>query len=133
VTTNIVLNLTLVRFLSYRGLALGTSLAALVNAGMLFWILRGRLHGLDGRRITVALLKILAASVVMAMVAWGLEHELSIWWAGHNALHRVVRVGVAVSGGLGTLLIMAKLLRLEEFERAFGRVLGRFAGRSARA
>jgi putative peptidoglycan lipid II flippase len=133
VTTNIILNLTLVRFLSYRGLALGTSLAALVNAGLLFWILRGRLHGLDGRRVTVALVKILAASVVMAIVAWGLEHELSIWWAGHNALHRIVRVGIAVSGGLGTLLIMAKLLRLEEFERAFGRVLGRFMGRSARA
>jgi putative peptidoglycan lipid II flippase len=132
ITTNIILNLTLVRVLSYRGLALGTSLAALVNAGALFWILRDRLHGIEGRRVSVALVKILAASVVMAMVAWGIEHELSIVWAGHNALHRVVRVGVAVSGGLGTLLIMAKLLRLEEFERAFGRVLGRFVGRPAR-
>jgi putative peptidoglycan lipid II flippase len=132
VTTNIVLNLTLVQFLSYRGLALGTSLAALVNAGALFWILRGRLHGLDGRRIALALTKILAASVIMAIVSWGIEHELSIWWAGHNALHRIVRVGLAVSGGLGTLVIMAKLLRLEEFERAFGRVLGRFVGKPTR-
>jgi putative peptidoglycan lipid II flippase len=132
ITTNIVLNLTLVRVLSYRGLALGTSLAALVNAGTLFWLLRGKLHGLDGRRITVALTKILMASVVMAIVAWGIEHELSLWWAGHDAVHRVARVGLAVSGGLGVLLIMAKLLRLEEFERAFGRVFGRLFGKPAR-
>jgi putative peptidoglycan lipid II flippase len=132
IVINIVLNLTLVRVLSFGGLALGTAIAALVNAVTLFWLLRGRLHGIDGRRIAVALAKILVASIMMAIVAWGIEHELSILWAGHRAIQRLVRVGVAVSGGLGTLLIMAKLLRLQEFEYAFGRVFGRLVGRAGR-
>jgi putative peptidoglycan lipid II flippase len=130
IVVNIALNVTLVRFLSFGGLALGTSIAALVNAGLLFWLLRGRLDGIDGRRVSVALLKIVAASIVMAIVAWGIEHELSVLWAGHGAFRRLVRVGLAVSGGLGTLVIMARLLRLEEFDRAFNRVLGRFMRRT---
>jgi putative peptidoglycan lipid II flippase len=132
IVVNIVLNVTLVRVLSFGGLALGTSMAALVNAGTLFWLLRGRLEGIDGRRVTIALVKILAASIVMALVAWGIERELSVWWAGHSAFRRAVRVGLAVSGGLGTLVIMAKVLRLQEFESAFGRVLGRFTRKTAR-
>jgi putative peptidoglycan lipid II flippase len=132
IAVNIVLNLTLVQFFSYRGLALGTSLAALVNAGTLFWLLRGRLNGVDGRRVTVALVKILIASIVMAFVAWGVQHELSILWAGSAAIKRVVRVGLAVSAGLGTLVVMARLLRLEEFDYAFGRVFNRMLGRAAK-
>jgi putative peptidoglycan lipid II flippase len=132
IAINIILNLTLVQFFSYRGLALGTSIAALVNAVTLFWLLRGRLDGVDGRRVAVALGKILAASIVMGIVAWTIEHELSALWVGHRAFQRIIRVGLAVSGGLGTLLLMVKLLRLEEFERAFGRVLGRFVGRPAK-
>src|SRR4029434_6717124 len=65
VTANLILNLTLVRVVGYRGLALGTALAAIFNAGALLWLLRGRLGGLDGRRIAVAVVKILAASVAM--------------------------------------------------------------------
>jgi hypothetical protein len=39
----------------------------------------------------------------------------------------------AVGTGLATLAIAAKLLRLEEFERALGRVLGRFVKRKQSA
>jgi putative peptidoglycan lipid II flippase len=123
IVVNVVLNVTLVRVLSFGGLALGTSIAAIVNAAALFWLLRGRLDGLDGRRVAIAFTKILAASIVMAIVAWTI---------GERAFQRAVRVGLAVGGGLGTLVIMARLLRLEEFERAFGRVFGRFIGRPSR-
>ena len=52
---NLVLNLMLVRVLGFRGLALGTALAAIFNAVALLWLLRGRLDGLDGRRVAIAL------------------------------------------------------------------------------
>ena len=56
IVLNVALNLLLVRTsLSYAGLALGTGIAAIANALMLFWMLRRRLGGLDDRRvITVA-------------------------------------------------------------------------------
>jgi putative peptidoglycan lipid II flippase len=129
IAVNVVLNLTLVRVLGYAGLALGTGLAALVNAGLLFWFLRKRLRGLDGRRVSVSLVKILIASVVMSIASWGTEYGLSQVWAGEDVFHRFVRVMSAVGVGLATLAISAKLLRLDEFERALGRVLGRFVKR----
>jgi putative peptidoglycan lipid II flippase len=120
---------TLVRVMSYPGLALGTGLAALFNAGMLFWLLRRRLDGLDDARVMMAFGKILAASAVMAAAAWGTEHYLSVAWPATHAIARLVRVGLAVSAGLATLALVARLLRLHEFESAFGRVMARLVRR----
>jgi putative peptidoglycan lipid II flippase len=133
IVLNVVLNLLLVRTsLSYAGLALGTGIAALANAAMLFWMLRRRLAGLDDRRVMTALVKVLLASGAMAAVAWGVEHQLALHWAGHEVWRRAIRVGLAISLGLGTLALTARLLRLHEFQVAFGRVWGRVAGRLAR-
>jgi putative peptidoglycan lipid II flippase len=129
IVLNIVLNVTLVRIMSYPGLALGTGLSALFNAGMLFWLLRGRLGGLDERRVLLSLVKILLASTVMAAAAWGVEHGLSLAWPAAHVFARLVRVGLAVGAGLLTLAIAARLLRLHEFETAFGRVMARLTKR----
>lgn len=125
IAANIGLNLALVGPLGYGGLALGTGIASLVNAGLLLWFLRKRLQGIDGRRITIALVKILIASIVMAAIAWGAERTLALTWPGMSIVKRLVRVAVPVGVGLGTLALMAKLLRLAEFERALARVLRR--------
>jgi len=133
IVLNVVLNLLLVRTrLSYAGLALGTGIAAIANALMLFWMLRRRLAGLDDRRVITSLVKVLLASSAMAAIAWGVEHQLALHWAGHEPWRRAVRVGLAISLGLGTLALTARLLRLHEFQVAFGRVWGRVAGRLAR-
>ncbi len=129
IALNIVLNLTLVRVMSYPGLALGTGIAALFNAVTLFWLLRRRLGGLDDARVMSSLAKILAASAVMAAAAWGTEHYLSVAWPATHAIARLVRVGLAVGVGLATLAIAARLLRLREFETAFGRVMARLVRR----
>ena len=63
VVTNVVLNLMLVRVMGYRGLALGTAIAAMFNAGLLLWLLQARLGGLEARRTVRTLLSILVASV----------------------------------------------------------------------
>jgi putative peptidoglycan lipid II flippase len=133
IVLNVILNLTLVRTpLSYAGLALGTGIAALGHAGLLFWLLRRRLGGLDDRRVITALVKIVIASLIMAAVAWGLEHELARVWAGHEPWRRAVRVGVAITAGLGSLVLAARLLRLQEFQAASAGVWRRVAGRLAR-
>jgi putative peptidoglycan lipid II flippase len=129
IALNIALNLALVRVMSYQGLALGTGIAALANAGMLFWLLRRRLDGLDDRRVFVALAKVLIASSVMAAAAWGIEHTLSQAWPSSSAWARLVRVGLAVGGGMATLALAARLLRLHEFEVAFARVVARLGRR----
>ena len=132
IVLNVILNLVLVRSLSYAGLALGTGISALANAAILFWLLRGRLGGLEDSRVLMALSKILVASLAMAAVAWGVEHELAARWASGAWYARGVRVGLAISAGLGTLALTARLLRLHEFQVAFGRIWARVGGRVTR-
>jgi putative peptidoglycan lipid II flippase len=130
VATNIVLNLTLVRVLGYRGLALGTALSALLNAGTLLWLLRGRLGGIDGPRVLSALLKISAASIAMAAASVATHRALTIAWAGGGLLHHAVQLFGAIVAGMLVLALAARLLRIEEFDAAVRRVVERVGGRA---
>jgi putative peptidoglycan lipid II flippase len=127
--TNVVLSLVLVRALGYLGLALGTALAALVNASVLLVLLRRRLGGLDGGRIAVALVKITLASIVMAAAAWGVERALWSAAPGFGVLARAIRVFSAIGVALLVLAAAARLLRIQEFEDALHRVLARLKRR----
>ncbi len=125
VLVNLSINLALVRVMGYRGLALGTAIAALFNAGALLFLLRGRLRGLDGRSTTLAFLKILAASAAMGVAA-----HLTIVWIEHvmpgtSVLLKAVRVFAAIAAGVAVLIATAHLLRIEELGEALRRVLRR--------
>jgi putative peptidoglycan lipid II flippase len=127
VLVNLGLNLALVRVMGYEGLALGTALAAIFNAGLLMWLLRGRIDGIDGRRILVSFVKIGAASLAMAAAAWYAVHWLEAAWPGPGTVVRGLRVFTAIGLALAVLVVSARLLRIEEFDEAFGRVLRRVA------
>ena len=125
VLANLALNLALVRWLGYRGLALGTALAAIFNAGTLLWLLRSRLGGLDGRRITLAFVKILGASVAMGLAASVAMGWLTTIVHGSSTIVRALRVGSSILIGISVLVVAARLLRIAEFDEAFSRVLRR--------
>lgn len=115
VAVNVVLNITLARLIGYKGLALGTALAALFNAGSLLYVLRRRLGGLDERAITTALGKIALASLVMGAVAFGTDGLLA-WWLPSRAFPvMLLRVGVSIAAGLGVLDLMAHALGIREY------------------
>jgi putative peptidoglycan lipid II flippase len=133
VSINIALNLWLVRVMGYRGLALGTAIAALFNAAVLLWLLERRLNGLDGRRVATAFGKIAAASAVMAVAAWGGERALSgVLPAGAGVAARLVRVGSAIGVGVVVLAVTARLLRIYEFNEAVRAVTAKLLGRPER-
>ena len=131
VLANLAINLILVRVMGFRGLALGTALAAMFNAGTLLFLLRQRLDGLEGRRLVIAFVKIACASVAMGFAA----HYASQWAAVRvppaGTLWRAIELAVAIAVGLAVLVASARVLRIAEFDEAFGRVLRRFrpAGR----
>ena len=93
------------------------------------WLLRGRLGGLDDRRVLVAFGKVLVASAAMAAVAWGIAHGVEQAWPVERVAARLARVGLAVGGGLVTLAVAARVLQLHEFEVAFRRVTSRLVRR----
>jgi putative peptidoglycan lipid II flippase len=125
VSVNLILNILLVRVMEFRGLALGTAIAALFNALTLLWLLRGRLQGIDGRRITVAFIKISGAAVVMGIVAALVAARLDATLPGSGELVRALRVSIAITTALVALVVSARLLRIEEFTDATDRVLRR--------
>ena len=100
VALNIVLNVILVRQMGYRGLALGTSIAALFNAGVLLYLIRGRIGGLDTPRLLVAFVKIAIVAVVMGIATVGVHTWLLRVWPGPDLLVQLVRVGLSISSWL---------------------------------
>jgi len=126
IALNVVLNVTLVRVMGYRGLALGTAIAALANAGTLFWLLRARLGGLEGARTAAALGKILLAAAAMAVSAWTIERAVAPMMPGAGTPARAIGVGLAIGGGLLVLALTAHLLDIAEFRDARRLVLSRF-------
>lgn len=138
---NVVLNVTLVRVMSFQGLALGTAIAALFNAGMLLFLLSRRTNGIEESRVLRAFVKILVASVAMGAAAlvteaW-LDAHLSnmVGWvswmyadwvpAAARTLRAGVRVGAAIGVGMLVLGAMSSLLRLHEFTTVLARVKNR--------
>jgi putative peptidoglycan lipid II flippase len=126
---NVVLNVTLVRVMGYRGLALGTAIAALFNASALLWLLSRRLDGIDGSRVAMAFCKIAVASAVMAAAAWIGERMLRAAWPGSSTLWRLARLTVVIALALGVLAAAAKALRIHEFNEAMRTVFAKLAGR----
>jgi putative peptidoglycan lipid II flippase len=122
---NILLSLALVSRLGFRGLALATALAALVNGGGSLLLLRKRLGGLDERRLAATVGKTVVAALGMTAVVLTIVHGLStIAPEGGTALE-AARVLAAIAGGLFTLAIGAKLLRISEFDEIVGEMRAR--------
>jgi len=133
IAVNIVLSLELVGAMGFRGLALGTSLAALVNGALLVLLLRRHLQGIGGRRLAVAFAKITAASLVMAAVLFVVEHGADAVVASDSMAAQAVRLALEISAGLAALAASAKLLAIAEFDEAVALMRARLGGPRRRA
>jgi len=118
IAINIVLSILLVRFLGFRGLALGTSIAAIANAAGLVWLLRRRLDGLGDGALGVVFVKIVIAAAVMAAVAVAIQHEMNRVAPGMRLVAQTARLAASIGAGLTALAGMAALLRIAEFADA---------------
>jgi putative peptidoglycan lipid II flippase len=100
------------------GFALVTSLAAILNTGVLVVMLRNRLGGIDGMRLAVGTLKIVAASAVFGVACKGTlafiqRHPLP---AAHLSvkLQSAETLSVCALAGIVAYATMAFVLRMEE-------------------
>jgi putative peptidoglycan lipid II flippase len=125
VLLNAVLSVLTARSFGYRGIALSASIAALVNAGLLLWLLRRALGGLELWRVIASLLKTIVASLAMAAAAWWVERWLSALLPGVSLGAQVMRLGGSIAAGLLVLAAGAHLLRLREFQEVQVAVAGR--------
>jgi putative peptidoglycan lipid II flippase len=115
IAVNVIASVALVRAIGFQGLALGTSIAAIVNAALLLWLLRRRLGGMEGRRLLVTLLKVTVSSIVMAITAVAIQHAMDRAVPGTRLTPQAIRLGATIAGSLAALAVMATILGVEAF------------------
>jgi putative peptidoglycan lipid II flippase len=118
VALNLAANLMLVRVMGFRGLALGTSLAMLVNGLWLLLLLRRQLGHIEDTYLGVTLGKTVMAALIMAVVSWAVQRLGGAVMTGAGTLAQAARLGLSIAAGLAVLAVAAKLLRIGEFDRA---------------
>jgi putative peptidoglycan lipid II flippase len=126
VLVNVSLNVGLRHLFGFRGLALGTSLAALFNAVTLLVLLRRELGGLNGQRLASACVRIVLASAIMGVAAFIVQRELTTALPGGQLGLQIVRLGTTIAAAVLVLAATARMLHLREFTEAFGMVTQRF-------
>jgi putative peptidoglycan lipid II flippase len=132
IVTNTLFSVVLARLLGFRGLALGTSLAALVNGALLMLLLRRRLAGINGTHLSVAFAKIAVASTAMAAVLMAVVRVAEAGVPGNGLTAQSIRLTLEIAAGLAALAAAANLLAIAEFREAVTIVKSRLgAGRSA--
>jgi len=119
---NVVLNVTLYPVLGFKGVALGTSLAAGANFAVLAVAWRRRHGALGGPGILRHLLRVLAASALLAVVAWGTEKGLAPLLAPRGVGRQLLLALVPIAAGGLAYLAAAKALGIAELDELLGAV-----------
>ena len=104
------------------GVALATSLVALVNFFALALLMRKRIERLNSREILRSFTKIAAASAVLSAVCYASYHFLRNQFGAATFAIKLAEVLIPIVLGGVAFVIVAKLLRVTELEQAFGMV-----------
>jgi len=126
IAVNLGLSVWLFHAIGFRGLALGTAIAANVNAVLLLVFLAKRIGGIELGRILNTLARIGIACVPMAFAAWYSHAWLATAVPGDGDVAHAVEVFGAIVAALAALAVAAWALRVQEFAAAMARILGRF-------
>lgn len=126
VIANVVLAVVLVPRMGFAGLALGTAVAAIINALIQVVMLRRAIGGIQAARIAVTFAKTTVAAVAMAATAWYVEAWLRALLPGTAIAMQALRVLGTIAIALAVLSAAAWILRLHEFEEARALAVGRF-------
>jgi putative peptidoglycan lipid II flippase len=118
IALNIVASVILVRAAGFRGLALGTSLAALANGALLLALLRRRLSGIDGARLSAAFVKILIASLAMAAATFGAGQLMNGFATDQTVWVQAFELALSIAAGLVVLAFSARVLQIHEFNES---------------
>jgi putative peptidoglycan lipid II flippase len=125
IAVNLGLSVWLFHAIGFKGLALGTAIAANVNAVLLLVFLAKRIGGIELGRILNTLARIGIACVPMALAAWYSHAWLVTAVPGDGNIARAVEVFGAILIAVGALAAAAWALRVQEFATAMSRILGR--------
>jgi putative peptidoglycan lipid II flippase len=102
------------------GVALATSIVALVNFFALALLMRRRIKRLNGRDIFFSFTKIAAASAILSIVSYTTYHFLLNRFGAESFTIRLAEAFVPIALGGICFVIAAKLMRVTELEKLYG-------------
>ena len=120
VIINIVLNLILSKYLGIGGLALATSIAAIISALLMFITLRKKIGGFGLQEITRSFIKISIASVLMGLFALGSFHLFKGYFKDNPAL--ILSIGIGALTYTGFICFM-KIPEVDHIVRVIKRTI----------
>ena len=101
------------------GVALATSVVATVNLLVLSFFMRRKIDRLNGRDVLSSLVRIVIASAVMSVAAYGTYYLLAGYFGTKTLRVQLVEAFVPMAIAGVTFLIVAKLLRIGELETMY--------------
>ncbi len=122
---NLLFSLLLMGPLKHGGLALASTLSALINMGMLYLFLKRKIGYFGGRRIALTGGKTLLATIPMIIAAWWGVSQVDWSLAGHKIL-KGAALGGTILSGIVIFMAGAYLLRIEEVSDATDMLRKRF-------
>lgn len=130
VLLNVGLGIWWVKALGFAGLALGTSVAALVNAFVLLWLLQSYLKKIDFVNLARCLISTIGAALFMVIFVYILlgftgirplsPIPLTGLWVGSNFAQHVLILTVTLVAGVVAYGVAGRVLGLQEVERIQG-------------
>jgi putative peptidoglycan lipid II flippase len=100
------------------GVALATSIVALVNFLALTFLMRRKIKRLEGRQIFAAFIKIIIASLLMSAVCYVSYYFLTNYFGAKTLIVKLIEAFVPIALGGSTFLIAAKILGIKELNQA---------------
>ncbi len=110
---NIALNIILMFPMKHKGLALATSVASIANFSLLLYLLRKRLGSIGGKRIIKSMTRTIAASLIVAGVAWYVA-GMGIWQTKGYIMDKILILGGTIIFSLFLYAITHIILKSEE-------------------
>jgi putative peptidoglycan lipid II flippase len=111
---NAVLDLAFYR-LGAWGIPLATAVVNMFGTAALLILLRGRIGPVVGGRTAATVARVVAASALVALVAYALWEPLDSW-LGRTFPAQVVSLGVALAGSIAVYIAAARFLRIRELD-----------------
>ena len=121
VVINILIAIPLVKVIEYKALALATSIASIVGALFLLYMLRYKVKGIDYKNIVVNFIKVLIASLIMGLVVYG-TYKTTNLVLGTGFISTFIKIVVSVAIGIIIYGILIYLLKIEEFQVVFTKI-----------
>ena len=121
VVLNIILNISLIKFMGVNGLALATSLSSILAVCLLINSLNKRMNIIKIKKLIILLIKSLGASALMGIVV-KVIYSLTINYIGEGFIGLVISIGGSVFVGIIIYLIIICNINIDETNLVINKV-----------